>query len=136
MNTEAQGIQYGPHVERLKAGGFVIVWESDTNQDGDEKGVFAKIYGHIGNVLRDEFQVNNYYLSYQILAHCGELSDGRIMFVWTSYGQDGSGYGVYGRIFDNRGTPLSDDFALSDYLLGNQFTPVMCGLNEGESLTV
>jgi hypothetical protein len=46
-----------------------------------------------------EFQVNTWTADSQGLPSITSLSNGGFVVVWESYGQDGSGYGVYGRIF-------------------------------------
>src|SRR5262249_55727359 len=45
---------------------------------------------------------------------------GNYVVVWSSYGQDGSGYGVYARRFDANGTPLGNEFRANKTTAGNQ----------------
>jgi flagellin-like hook-associated protein FlgL len=49
------------------------------------------------------------------------LSDGTTVNVWTSQGQDGSGYGVYGQRHASDGTKLGSEFIINQNTLGNQY---------------
>lgn len=42
------------------------------------------------------------------------------MVVWTSYGQDGSGYGVFGQRFNGIGTPQGSEFRINTSTIGDQ----------------
>ena len=48
---------------------------------------------------------------------------GRIVVVWESDGQDGSGMGIYGRRYDANFNPLGGEFAITTNTTGNQFEP-------------
>ena len=48
---------------------------------------------------------------------------GPYLVVWQSTGQDGSGAGVYGRLFDASGSPLTGELRLAQTSAGDQITP-------------
>src|SRR5687768_8177476 len=43
--------------------------------------------------------------------------DGDFVVAWTSYGQDGSGGGIFARVFDRVGSPLTDEFQVNQFTL-------------------
>ncbi len=50
---------------------------------------------------------------------------GRFFVVWQSFDQDGSGAGVYGRLFAADGTSIGDEARLSTTTAGDQVTPAV-----------
>lgn len=57
-----------------------------------------------------------------ISSRIAKLSSGAYVLVWSSHGDDGSGYGVYGRLFDKNGTPTGNKFLINASTSGNQFS--------------
>ena len=98
VNTQTIGDQWGPSICGLADGGFVICWSRD-GQDGSENDIFAQIYDDFGNKLGKEFQVNTYVIDQQSWPSVSGLADGGFVICWNSYGQDGYGYGVYGKYY-------------------------------------
>ena len=47
-----------------------------------------------------EFGINSYTSRDQGWPSVGIFEDGRFITVWASEGQDGSGYGIFGQMFD------------------------------------
>jgi hypothetical protein len=98
VNTWTTGDQYAGPVTSLRNGGFVVAW-SGAGQD-DSSGVYGQRFDSNGNKVGSEFQVNTWMIGGGGGgASITSLSNGGFVVVWHSYGQDGSGYGVYGRIF-------------------------------------
>jgi len=110
VNTWTTGNQSGPCITTLPNGGFVVVWHSGcdsgcTGQDGSLWGVYGQRFDSYGNKVGSEFQVNTWTTDQQSWPSIASLSNGGFVVVWESgcwsgcQGQDGSGFGVYGRIF-------------------------------------
>jgi hypothetical protein len=99
-------------------GRFVITWSS-SGQDGSSYGVYARRYQVDGTSAGSEFQVNTYTNHSQYHPSVAIGDDGRFVIVWSSYGQDGSSYGVYGQRFQADGTPEGTEFQIFDDLLRN-----------------
>jgi hypothetical protein len=78
------------------AGNFVAVWQS-ASQDGSGNGVFGQRYAATGTTLGPEFRVNTYVTSDQTGPSVTADDAGDFVVVWTSSGQDGSNYGVFGQ---------------------------------------
>ena len=110
------GPQGGPTVANDSAGGFVVLWD-DLGQDGSAGGIFGRFHDASGVPLGGtEFRVNTYTLSDQRTPSVASAADGRLIVVWESAGQDGSGGGIFGRRYDAAGTPLDPvEFQVNTY---------------------
>lgn len=98
VNTYTLSIQGAPTVTAFPAGGFVVVWHS-RGQDGSSYGIYGQRYTAAWMPEGTEFQVNTYVWSTQWFPVVKSFSAGGFVVVWQSNGQDGSSYGIYGRIF-------------------------------------
>ena len=78
------------------SGNFVVVWQS-AGQDGSGNGVFGQRYAAAGTPLGPEFRVNTYVASDQVGPAVAADNAGDFVGVWSSFGQDGSNYGVFGQ---------------------------------------
>jgi hypothetical protein len=86
------GAGYNEEVELVTlSGGRVLVLSEFADTD-----VVARLYGANGAVLTDEFRVNVTTAGSQARPNAVELADGRVVVAWSSNGQDGSGWGLYG----------------------------------------
>jgi hypothetical protein len=75
-----------------------------------------------------EFQVNTYTTANQETRTAGGShvivgADGRFVVVWSSFGQDGSGHGIFGQRFDSAAGKLGSEFRVSSYTTQTQFGP-------------
>ena len=92
-------------------GNFVIVW--DMIVQDDILGLYNRdVYARRYLLSGEEMQINGYYGPYRVNietekdqqnASIAMDSDGDFVIVWESYGQDGSGWGIFGRRFDDLG---------------------------------
>ena len=104
VNTYTSGDQPGySSVTALADGGFVVTWSS-FGQDGSGYGIYGQRYAADGTPVGSEFRVNTYTASDQIYSSVTALADGGFVVTWSSYGQDGSGYGIYGQRYAADGT--------------------------------
>ncbi|KAJ3423535.1 g protein-coupled receptor-related [Anaeramoeba flamelloides] len=82
---------------------FVITWQS-YGQDESYDGIFYQLFDSSdGNKIGSESQANEYTSSKQTnptIASIGN-NDEKFVIAWQSYGQDGSGYGVYYALFNS-----------------------------------
>jgi hypothetical protein len=98
VDTSTGDDRWGALISWLSNGAFVVVWSS-YGQDGSDDGVYGQRFDSNGNKVGSEFQVNIWTTSKQLGSSITSLSNGGFVVVWESWGQDGSGSGVYGRIF-------------------------------------
>jgi hypothetical protein len=129
-NVYTTGEQAFAAVATDPVGNFVVVWRSGPGdpdaigQDGDKFGVFGRRFSSSAMPLDVEFQVNTYTTYYQgsfsMSPSVKREADGDFVVVWGSFGQDGSGGGVFGQRFSSAGANLGGEFQVNSYTAGNQ----------------
>ncbi|MEM1073276.1 MAG: Ig-like domain-containing protein, partial [Pseudomonadota bacterium] len=86
--------------------------------------------------LLPEQLVNTFTSDGQTNPDLTELSDGRIVTVWTSANQDGSSNAVVARVFDEDGSPLGNEFIVNTDREGSQFDPAISATDDGGFVVV
>ena len=104
------------------SGNFVVVWDS-LGQDGSSYGIFAQRYAGSGAPLGSEVRVNTYTTGSQVYPAVAFDGLGRFVVLWTSEGQDGSSYGVFGQRYEDSGIPLGPEFRVNTYTTSSQAVP-------------
>jgi hypothetical protein len=115
VNTTINYSQTNPEVAIDNNGNFIVVWES-WYQDGSDRGLFAQRFDSNGNKVGTEFSINSTTAYSQSRPVVKYFYDGRFIVIWESWRQDITtvgGYGVFGRIFNNNGTPVSGEFQIN-----------------------
>jgi len=102
VNTYTKNDQVYPTVAIEDGGSFVVVWESD-GQDGSGKGAFGQRFDAAGNRQGGEFQINVYTTNEQFNPIVAVYAPEKFIVVWSSFGQDGSTEGAYGRRYPGTG---------------------------------
>jgi hypothetical protein len=134
VNSYTTNWQMRPSVTSDASGNFVVIWASQ-RPGGSDYDVFGRHFDALGLAQGAEFQVNSYTTSYQYFPAVAALANGFVV-VWTSNGQDGSGYGVFGRRFDASGTPQGGEFRLNSYTTGSQILPAVAADGSGNFVVV
>ena len=120
VNTTTEFDQARPAVAGDGAGGFVVAWHS-FGQDGSGLGVYARRYDAAGPV-GPEFRANTDTASSQSFPAVAAAPDGFVV-VWQGDGPEGDVWGISGQRYDAAGTPLGEQFAVSEAVAGRQITP-------------
>jgi hypothetical protein len=85
----------------------------------------------------NEFQVNTYTTSFQSAPSIASDAAGNFMVVWASYGQDGSGTGVYARQYLPSGEAAdASEFRVNTYVADNQRVPQVASDPLGQRVVV
>lgn len=103
--------------------------------DGDEMGIFVRAIEFTGTPVGDSKRLNAYTVGNQYaggIARAGE----NVFSVWSSDGQDGSGYAVVGTRIGNDGSPVGGERILSETLMGDQWASGIAGLENGDHLVL
>ena len=108
-----------------------MIWQS-YGQDGDGYGIYGQIFNADGTKSGSEFPVNTYTTNYQQLPSVASLSAGKFVVTWQSTDQDGSGYGVYGQIFNSDGTKSGIEFQINTYTINGQMRSSVASLSTGK----
>ena len=130
VNTSTSGTQVDPSVAELDDGGFVVTWESSIG-DGSGYSVVAQRFDSNGNAVGNEFQVNTTTASSQDNPSVTGLTGGGFVITWESSGQDDSGNGVCGQIYDSNGDAVGGEIQLNTYTTGNQDDVNVTALTDG-----
>ncbi|HQZ02781.1 MAG TPA: PKD domain-containing protein, partial [Thauera sp.] len=80
--------------------------------------------------------VNTYTPGEQSASAMTRLADGGYVTVWTSQGQDGWGYGIYGQRYDAQGVAMGNQFQANNYTPYDQVEPVVTSLAGGGFVVV
>lgn len=59
-------------------------------------------------------------------------ANGGVVAVWQSATQDGSGWGVYGRLYDAAGAPMGGEFLVAQTTVGDQYSPDVSMMTNGD----
>jgi Ca2+-binding RTX toxin-like protein len=85
--------------------------------------VFAQRYDSRGREVGLEFQVNTYITGDQFNPVVAVDRTGRFVIAWESVQEDGSGSGIYARLYDSSGNPRGLPFQVNTTTRGDQSTP-------------
>ena len=129
-NATQAGDQEKAKVAMLQNGGAVLVWQG--GKLGFQK-IYARFLGATGTnfLTTTDVLVNTYTNSFQIDPAVAVLSDGSVVIVWASEGQDGSYQGVYGQRFTAAGVKSGTEFRVNEFTANNQRTPSVSALAGG-----
>lgn len=130
VNETTLDQQYYGVPTATKDGGWLVTWMG-YNQDGDDWGVYAKIYAADGTVRKSEFQVNSLTRGAQFLPDVTTLTDGGFVMVWASGDYQGYNQGqIHGQRYDANGEKVGKAFRIDD-LVGMASHPTVTALDNG-----
>ena len=109
-NTTVMYDQYQPAITALADGGYMVAWSSHL-QDGGDSGIYGQRFDASGAKVGGELHISDSTAGMQHRVALAGRPDGGWVSVWDSAGQDGSGYGVYGRIYAPSTTAPGVDLA-------------------------
>jgi hypothetical protein len=128
VNTYTTGTQYSPRVASDDDGDFVVVWESAVvNPD-----IRGRRFDKSGEPVGGEFQVDSSPSFYQSTASIASAADGAFTVLWSSWGQDGSEWGIFGQRYDPSGARVGGEFQVNTYTTGSQRWSSVASTAEGE----
>jgi hypothetical protein len=136
INTQTSFFQAYPSVAAGSSGNFVVVWQSDFQDGGLDRGVFGQRFSSSGAALGSEFRVNTYTTGFQHFSSVAADSSGNFVVIWFSAGQDGSAYGIFGQRFSSSGAPLGSEFRVNTYTTGFQYFPSVAAGSSGNFVVV
>lgn len=128
------GDQTRPSIDHFRDASFVVVWSG--NGAGDADGVYLRKFSADGIPLSAEILVNQTTIGEQSKPDVAVSPDGQIFVVWQSFGQKGSGYGIWGRRFAEDLTPASDEQEMNFTFSGDQTDPAVAWLDTGAAIVV
>jgi hypothetical protein len=99
-------------------------------------GVYARRYRADGTRQGPVFRVNQTAAGSQASADIATLNNDGFVVVWSSFGQDGNGNGVYGQRFRADGTRAGREFKVNTRTAGHQQRASVAGLADGGFVVV
>lgn len=135
VNTTTANGQIEPAIAGLADGGYIVTWYSLAQDGGPDSflsyGVYAQRYSSSGTPVGGQFLVNATTSGDQAQPAVAALPDGGYVITWTSFGQDGSGWGIYAQIYSADGTRSGSEFRVNSTVTDYQVTPEVAALEGG-----
>lgn len=131
LNTTTQGKQERPAAGQAADGGLVVVWQGE---DGDDKGIFGRVFDADGSLAVDEFQANATSTGKQDAPAVGVASDRSFVVVWQ--GADSDDKAIVGRLFDAGGQASGGEFQVNTTEVGKQDGPRVAMGSDGSFVVV
>jgi hypothetical protein len=120
-------------VTGLPDGGFVVTWDANTSAVNEQ--ISGRRYGANG-VGGSEFKVNTFFQTAVGNPATTFLANGGWVVTWSSYGQDGDGFGISGQRYNSNGTAAGSEFLVNTYGSGGQTDSQVRALADGGFLVV
>ncbi len=117
-------------------GDFVVAWDSEDQDSGDDPGIFSQRFTSAGAFAGTEFQVNTYTVNGQSEPAVAASPGGAFVIVWESASQDSAYGGVFGQRFDSGGLPLGVEFQVNTYTEQDQDAPDVAAGIDGAFVVV
>ena len=114
----------------LNGAGAAVVWQG--GKVGFQQ-VYLRLLGANGSpIKKSDIRVSKQTKRSQSDPRIATLTDGTLLVVWTSYGQDGSMFGVFGQKFTPAGAKIGTEFQINEFAANNQRSPAVTALPNGE----
>src|SRR6185436_18059133 len=120
-NSYTTDFQRWPSVASDASGNFVAVWQCALGYPLPPCGIFGQRYDSGGVAQGGEFAITSGTTGY--LGSVAADASGNFVVVWESYGEDGSGYGIFGQRYDSGGVPQGNEFQINSYTPSHQRFP-------------
>ena len=127
--SNSEGNELNPRVSMLPDGGAVAVWESGPRANKD---IFVRILNAAGSFVTGALPANTHMAGNQQDADVTVLTDGNVVVVWSSEGQDGDGSGIYGQLFTAGGARIGGEFQVNGTPSMNQSDPAVATMGDGK----
>ncbi|MBI3464151.1 MAG: right-handed parallel beta-helix repeat-containing protein, partial [Planctomycetes bacterium] len=129
VNTKTDSSQRFPSVAMSASGRFVVVWQSDA-QDDSGFGIYAQRYSADGMPEGGEFRANTFQSHDQAFPSVA-MNDQGFVIAWQSEFQDGSGAGTYAQRYDAAGVPQGEEFLVNASTVNDQSSPAIAMGEDG-----
>lgn len=135
VNSTIDDHQQEPDVAMAADGDFVVVFEHHIAGQGNAN-VSAQRFAADGQPVGDEFLVNSTVNSGSTRPAVAMDDDGDFVVVWQDFGDDGSGYGIYGQRYDAAGQAQGLNFQVNTVTDNAQRRPDVAMDADGDFVVV
>jgi hypothetical protein len=105
VHAESVDERSSPALAADPNGSFVVAWTASNAVIGQD--VFGRYFDSNGSPTGAEFQVNTYTTGGQTYQAVATDAHGNFEVVWSSFGEDGDGFGVFGQRFTTQAGPAT-----------------------------
>lgn len=136
VNQQGAFDQERPQVSLLPHGGAVIVWEG--GRQGFQN-IYARFLSSSNTWLTGDILVNTYTNNSRMNPSVATLSNGEVVVVWGSFGQEAVAdafQGIYAQRFSAIGDKLGAEFEVNQTKPYNQRNPALASLSGGKFVVV
>ncbi|TXT56307.1 MAG: hypothetical protein BAJALOKI1v1_1940004 [Promethearchaeota archaeon] len=132
VNDYYVNYQSYPSICALSEDTIAVAWEDWIQEESLNRGIYARLFNATtGTNITAEFHANFNTTDNQERPSISALTEDSLVITWRSNGQDGNGYGVFGRIFNaTTGTNFTAEFQVNNYTTNNQEFPDIATLSE------
>ena len=134
VNMYTGGFQSYPAAAMDTTGRFVVAWQT-YYQDGSGFAIFLQSFDSSGARQGTEIQINSTQQFSQVLPAVALNDAGRFVVAWQSFGQDGSGYGVFAKVMDPGGIQATPEFRVASLTADDQ-TAASVGMVAGGGFVI
>lgn len=131
VNTSTAGPEQVSDVAIAPGGEFFVGW-SRKNETDSSYDAYARLFSAAAAPLTGELRLHDDPAGRQVAPTIANDSRGGWTTAWTTYGADGSGYGISGRQFDAAGKPAGDEFSVNKTTAGDQHRPSLAAQPDGK----
>ena len=145
MVVNAANITYvntAPNIVALANGGYAVTWQGQSDNprlstDTDDSNIQMQIFDANGHKVGTQLQVNQEGDEYQQAPKLTELTNGFIVVTWEDVKDlnnepNGDPGQIKGRVIDELGNPVGDEFTINGTATGEQHTPSIAALPNGQ----
>ncbi len=137
LNSITDSEQELPAIAMAHTGEFIAVWVSKNGEESLFDIKAAVIRSPVMSIPPlDEFMVNTTTVHSQTKPDVAVDPDRNFVIVWESWYQDGSNKGVYARMFDILGNPLTGEIPVNTTTQYSQGRPKVKFLNNGNFVVI
>jgi hypothetical protein len=131
--SKTAGNQGKPQIALLPNNtGAVVVWQGGgAGVKGGLLQIYARFLDANGTPTKSDIRVSSATKNNQTHPQVALLTDGNLVVVWSSDGQDGSLKGIYAQRFSPAGVKIGTEFQVNQFTANNQRTPSVAGLVNG-----
>ena len=132
ISSTTPGYSSEPSAIQLQNGDVLVTWANTPL--GGAHDVVARTFDLDGGVITGSAAstINTFTTGVQGIPSVAKLADDTLVVTWSSFGQDGSGYGIYGQHLAANGvTPIDGEFHISTATSGDQLRSTVTALSDG-----
>ncbi|MBL8860002.1 MAG: hypothetical protein JNL28_15950 [Planctomycetes bacterium] len=130
--TLSLDIQDEPAVAVATGGNQLIAWSDRHGYDGEQMGIYGRVYNAAGTPLATEFRINQITTASQWRPLIAPTPAGGFVVAWSG-NWDGD---AYMRILSSTGAALSNDIRINQYLIDAQVDPSVAVASNGNIFAV